>query len=113
MAASDMHTATAAERRRLLTNLFTSPETETYVACKDAKVLEDTVQAGIQELTHSSFGSVNPRHVAAHANEVSNLLSRHAQTGKLEAFEKLKSECAFTCCVLHPCLVLQVNKHVS
>ena len=112
MAASDMHTASAAVRRRLLTNLLTSPESETYIACKDAKTLEETVQAGIHDLTYSSFGSVNPKHVAAHASAVSNLLSRHAQTGKLEAFEKLKSKYAFTHNVLCPCQAAQVQKHI-
>lgn len=92
MAASDMQTASAAERQRLLRALFTSPASETSRECRDAKVLEATVQDAVSDLTYSSFGSVNPRHVSTKATGVATMLSRHAQTSKLKAFNKLKAE---------------------
>ena len=102
MAASDLQTASAAERQRLLRALFTVPASETATECRDPKVLEATVQDAVSDLTYSSFGSVNPRHVSVKATGVATLLSRHAQTSKLNAFNKLKSEYVSPSCLHLP-----------
>lgn len=102
MAASDLQTASAAERQRLLRALFTVPASATATECRDPKVLEATVQDAVSDLTYSSFGSVNPHAQHVKATGVATLLSRHAQTSKLNAFNKLKSEYVSPSCLHLP-----------
>jgi hypothetical protein len=95
MATSDLQAASAAERQKLLRTLFTSAASEASTDCRDPKVLEAKAQEATRDLLYSSFASVNPKHVAGRASAVASMLSRHAQTSKLNAFNNLKAEYVF------------------